>query len=166
MYQALLDMERQLDWTMTRKKAEIQDALGRPPTVRRVPRVRVGADSAHAVRRRCARSASSSRTPSPASSGRRVMAAATWTWNLVRASLRGSSRSKGACWRYVAPPCSSARLTGRMVQLPNQRAKDRPTARKLSTFIHRIFVELERDPALHPDGNTAEVTLHVRPGVL
>jgi hypothetical protein len=42
-------------------------------------------------------------------------------------------------------------------QLPNQRAKDRPTARKLSGFIKRIFVELERDRDLYPDGNTAEV---------
>lgn len=34
MYQSLLDMERKLDWTMTRKKVEVQDALSRVPTVR------------------------------------------------------------------------------------------------------------------------------------
>lgn len=28
MYTSLLDMERKLDWTMTRKRMEIQDALG------------------------------------------------------------------------------------------------------------------------------------------
>jgi SWI/SNF-related matrix-associated actin-dependent regulator of chromatin subfamily D len=33
MYQDLLGMERKLDWTMIRKKAEIQDALVRTPTV-------------------------------------------------------------------------------------------------------------------------------------
>ncbi len=33
MYQDLLEMERKLDWTTTRKKAEVQDALGRNPTV-------------------------------------------------------------------------------------------------------------------------------------
>lgn len=33
MYQDLLAMERKLDWTMMRKKAEIQDALVRTPTV-------------------------------------------------------------------------------------------------------------------------------------
>jgi SWI/SNF-related matrix-associated actin-dependent regulator of chromatin subfamily D len=43
------------------------------------------------------------------------------------------------------------------IQLPNQRAKDRPTARKLSTFIKKIFIELDRDRALYPEGNTAEV---------
>lgn len=35
MYQDLLEMERKLDWTMMRKKVEIQDALARNPTVRR-----------------------------------------------------------------------------------------------------------------------------------
>jgi SWI/SNF-related matrix-associated actin-dependent regulator of chromatin subfamily D len=34
MYQDLLDVERRLDWQMMRKKAEIQDTLGRPSTVR------------------------------------------------------------------------------------------------------------------------------------
>lgn len=33
MYQDLLEMERKLDWTMTRKRVEVQDALGRTPTV-------------------------------------------------------------------------------------------------------------------------------------
>ena len=30
LYTQLLDMERKLDWTMLRKKVEIQDALGKP----------------------------------------------------------------------------------------------------------------------------------------
>lgn len=34
MYQDLLEMERKLDWTMMRKKVEVQDALGRIPSVR------------------------------------------------------------------------------------------------------------------------------------
>lgn len=33
MYQDLLEMERRLDWTMMRKKVEVQDALTRNPTV-------------------------------------------------------------------------------------------------------------------------------------
>jgi hypothetical protein len=33
MYQDLQEMERRLDWTMTRKKVEVQDALGRSMTV-------------------------------------------------------------------------------------------------------------------------------------
>ena len=34
MYQDLLEMERKLDWTMMRKRVEVQDALGRTPNVR------------------------------------------------------------------------------------------------------------------------------------
>lgn len=33
MYQDLVNMERKLDWTITRKRTEVQDALSRPMTV-------------------------------------------------------------------------------------------------------------------------------------
>ena len=33
MYQDLINMERKLDWTITRKRTEVQDALSRPMTV-------------------------------------------------------------------------------------------------------------------------------------
>ncbi|KAF5369594.1 hypothetical protein D9758_002651 [Tetrapyrgos nigripes] len=39
MYQSLLDMERKLDWTMTRKRVEIQDAMSRNPTTTRTVRL-------------------------------------------------------------------------------------------------------------------------------
>ncbi|KAJ7355471.1 SWI/SNF complex protein [Mycena albidolilacea] len=39
MYQDLLGMERKLDWTMMRKKAEIQDALVKSPTTTRILRL-------------------------------------------------------------------------------------------------------------------------------
>ncbi|KAJ8516988.1 hypothetical protein ONZ45_g5755 [Pleurotus djamor] len=39
MYQDLLEMERKLDWTIMRKKAEIQDALARNPTTTRTLRL-------------------------------------------------------------------------------------------------------------------------------
>ncbi|RDB17579.1 SWI/SNF and RSC complexes subunit ssr3 [Hypsizygus marmoreus] len=39
MYQDLLEMERKLDWTMMRKKVEIQDALARNPTTTRTLRI-------------------------------------------------------------------------------------------------------------------------------
>ncbi|KIK18232.1 hypothetical protein PISMIDRAFT_632311 [Pisolithus microcarpus 441] len=39
MYQSLLEMERKLDWTMTRKRVEVQDALSRSPTTTRTLRV-------------------------------------------------------------------------------------------------------------------------------
>ncbi|KAF4611499.1 hypothetical protein D9613_003669 [Agrocybe pediades] len=39
MYEDLLNMERKLDWTMTRKKMEVQDALARTPTTTRTLRI-------------------------------------------------------------------------------------------------------------------------------
>lgn len=39
MYQDLLEMERKLDWTMMRKRVEIQDALARNPTTTRTLRL-------------------------------------------------------------------------------------------------------------------------------
>lgn len=33
MYTDLLEMERKLDWTMTRKRVEVQDVIGRQPSV-------------------------------------------------------------------------------------------------------------------------------------
>lgn len=38
-YQQLLDMERKLDWTMSRKRTEIQDALGKPSITTRTLRI-------------------------------------------------------------------------------------------------------------------------------
>ncbi|KJA22667.1 hypothetical protein HYPSUDRAFT_201995 [Hypholoma sublateritium FD-334 SS-4] len=39
MYQDLLEMERKLDWTMTRKRVEVQDAMARTPTTTRTLRI-------------------------------------------------------------------------------------------------------------------------------
>ncbi|KAI9463493.1 BAR-domain-containing protein [Boletus coccyginus] len=39
MYSSLLEMEKKLDWTMTRKRVEVQDALARNPTTTRTLRV-------------------------------------------------------------------------------------------------------------------------------
>ncbi|CAK5273926.1 unnamed protein product [Mycena citricolor] len=99
MYQDLLAMERKLDWTMTRKKAEIQDALVRTPNVQ----------------------------PS-------------------MTSLNGTD-----CTTHSARgPCLH------LFQLPGQRAKDKISARKFSTFIKRLVIELDRDPNLYPEGNIVE----------
>lgn len=43
------------------------------------------------------------------------------------------------------------------IQLPNQRAKDRVSPRKFSTFVKHLVVEMDRDPAQYPDSNTVEV---------
>ncbi|TEB33685.1 SWI/SNF complex 60 kDa subunit [Coprinellus micaceus] len=42
MYQELLETERRLDWTMTRKRIEVQDALSRTPSTTRTLRIFLG----------------------------------------------------------------------------------------------------------------------------
>ncbi|TFK97535.1 SWI/SNF complex 60 kDa subunit [Pterulicium gracile] len=53
-------------------------------------------------------------------------------------------------------PSWQLKVEGRMLELPNQRPKDRPPLRKLSTMVKRMVVELDRDPSLYPGGNIVE----------
>lgn len=50
------------------------------------------------------------------------------------------------------------------VQLSSQRAKERNPARKFSTLIKHMVVELDRDTALYPEGNIVEVRLRSAEG--
>ena len=56
MYQSLLEMEKNLDWTMTRKRVEVQDALARNPTVCPASRVVLPPFVHRVLRRRLERS--------------------------------------------------------------------------------------------------------------
>ncbi|KAF8200327.1 SWIB/MDM2 domain-containing protein [Pholiota molesta] len=106
MYQDLLEMERKLDWTMTRKRVEVQDALGRIPTTTRTLRIFLS----HTV--------------------------------------------SGQLWQN--PSDQPAVTNFERGRVPNQRHKDKTPPRKFSTMIKRMVIELERDPALYPDGNIVE----------
>ncbi|KAJ7908286.1 SWI/SNF complex protein [Mycena leptocephala] len=121
MYQDLLAMERKLDWTMMRKKAEIQDALVRTPTTTRTLRLFMS----HTV------------------SGQ------SWQTTPDLNDAPNFETGEGI-------PAWSLKIEGRLLELPNQRAKDKATARKFSTFIKRMVVELDRDATLYPDGNIVE----------
>jgi hypothetical protein len=79
MYQDLLEMERKLDWTMTRKKLEVQDALSRNPSVSHFLSSQFCPLEANAIRRSLLgrpqeHSGCSSATPSLGSRGRQVRA--------------------------------------------------------------------------------------------
>jgi len=121
MYQDLLAMERKLDWTMMRKKAEIQDALVRTPTTTRTLRLFMS----HTV------------------SGQ------SWQTTPDLNDAPNFETGEGI-------PAWALKIEGRLLELPNQRAKDKATARKFSTFIKRMVVELDRDATLYPDGNIVE----------
>jgi len=124
MYQDLLEMEKKLDWTIMRKKAEVQDALGRTASATRTLRLFLS----HTVSGQAWQSetsASGTTDPPNFETGQGVPA-----WQL--------------------------KIEGRLLEPPNQRAKDRTSPRQFSTLIKTMIVELERDPTLYPDGNVVE----------
>ncbi|KAJ6518597.1 SWI/SNF complex 60 kDa subunit [Mycena sanguinolenta] len=120
MYQDLLGMERKLDWTMMRKKAEIQDALVRTPTTTRTLRLFMS----HTV------------------SGQ--------SWQTASDLNDAPNFETGE-----GMPAWQLKIEARLLELSNQR-KDKAPARKFSTFIKRMVVELDRDATLYPDGNIVE----------
>ncbi|ESK90328.1 swi snf and rsc complex subunit ssr3 [Moniliophthora roreri MCA 2997] len=121
MYQSLLDMERKLDWTMTRKRVEIQDTLSRNPMTTRTLRIFLG----HTV------------------SGQTWQAGSEGNDNLNPETGEGIP-----AWQF--------KVEGRLLELPNQRAKDKVTPRKFSTFIKKMVIDFDRDPKLYPESNIVE----------
>ncbi|KAF8064246.1 SWI/SNF complex protein [Lyophyllum atratum] len=119
MYQDLLEMERKLDWTMMRKKVEIQDALARNPTTTRTLRLFLS----HTV------------------SGQ--------LWQTGGDLNANFETGEGI-------PAWAFKIEGRLLELPNQRTRDKTPQRKFSTMIKRMVIELDRDPTLYPEGNIVE----------
>ncbi|TFK27307.1 SWI/SNF complex 60 kDa subunit [Coprinopsis marcescibilis] len=119
MYQELLEAERRLDWTMTRKKFEVQDALSRSPTTTRTLRIFL----------------------SHSTSGQ--------TYQTTPDQVPNFETGEGIpAWQF--------RIEGRLLEVPNQRHRDRIPMRKFSTFIKRMVIELDRDAVLYPEGNIVE----------
>ncbi|OCH90078.1 SWI/SNF complex 60 kDa subunit [Obba rivulosa] len=121
MYTDLLQMERRLDWTMTRKRVEVQDALSRPIPTTRTLRIFMS----HTV------------------SGQ------AWQQGADAEPKINPETGEGI-------PAFSFRIEGRLLEIPNQRAKDRAPPRKFSTLIKQMAIELDRDPILYPEGNVVE----------
>ncbi|KAJ3507246.1 hypothetical protein NLJ89_g6411 [Agrocybe chaxingu] len=121
MYQDLLEMERKLDWTVMRKRAEVQDALGRTPTTTRTLRIFLS----HTV------------------SGQ------LWQTGGDIGTIANFDTGEGI-------PAWAFKIEGRLLEVPNQRNRDKTPQRKFSTLIKRMVVELDRDPTLYNDGNIVE----------
>jgi SWI/SNF-related matrix-associated actin-dependent regulator of chromatin subfamily D len=126
MYQDLLEMERKLDWTMTRKKVEVQDALAKTPTTTRTLRIFLS----HTV------------------SGQ--------VWQAGDTVLTEGGETPVNFENGQGIPAWAFKIEGRLLEVPNQRAKDKGTPRKFSSFVKRMIVELDRDTTLYPDGNIVE----------
>ncbi|TCD64932.1 SWI/SNF complex component snf12 [Steccherinum ochraceum] len=128
MYQDLIAMERRLDWTMSRKKAEVQDALIRTVPTTRTLRLFLS----HTV------------------SGQ------SWQQGTDPTAADASGETKPNLETGEGIPAWQFRIEGRLLEIPNQRSKDRAPPRKFSTLIKHMVIELERDPAQYPDGNIVE----------
>jgi len=124
MYQDLLDMEKKLDWTIMRKKAEVQDALGRTASTTRTLRLFLSHTSSG--------QAWQSETSAPGT-----------------ADPPNFETGQGI-------PAWQLKIEGRLLEPPNQRAKDRAPPKQFSTLIKSMVVELDRDPTLYPDSNVIE----------
>ncbi|KAH9936917.1 SWI/SNF complex 60 kDa subunit [Amylocystis lapponica] len=130
MYRDLLDMERRLDWTMTRKRVEVQDALMRIIPTARTLRIFLS----HTV------------------SGQ------AWqqTGDGVVPGGEGDAGVNPSPETGEGIPAWAFKIEGRLLEIPNQRAKDRSPPRKFSTLIKQMVVELDRDVTLYPEGNIVE----------
>ncbi|KII90186.1 hypothetical protein PLICRDRAFT_138717 [Plicaturopsis crispa FD-325 SS-3] len=126
MYQDLLEMERKLDWTMMRKKVEVQDALARNPATTRTLRIFLS----HTV------------------SGQ--------AWQTGEAPPEGNAEGNVNFETGQGIPAWAFKIEGRLLEPPNQRSKDKGALKKFSTFIKKMVVELDRDQTLYPDGNIVE----------
>lgn len=124
MYQDLVETERKLDWTMMRKKVEVQDALARNPTTTRTLRLFLS----HTVSGQLWQTGGGGADETP---------------------LANFETGEGI-------PAWAFKIEGRVLEVPNQRHRDRFPQRKFSTLIKRMVVELDRDPTLYPDGNIVE----------
>ncbi|PCH42853.1 SWI/SNF complex 60 kDa subunit [Wolfiporia cocos MD-104 SS10] len=127
MYRDLLEMERRLDWTMTRKRVEVQDAIQRIAPTTRTLRIFIS----HTV------------------SGQ------PWQQGIEGAGAEGDA-GKVNPETGEGIPAWSLRIEGRLLEIPNQRAKDKVPPRKFTTLIKQMMVEFDRDMALYPEGNIVE----------
>ncbi|EIW74788.1 SWI/SNF complex 60 kDa subunit [Coniophora puteana RWD-64-598 SS2] len=121
MYRDLVEMERKLDWTISRKRVEIQDALARSPSTTRTLRIFL----------------------SHTTSGQ--------AWQSTEGADPTVNLETGE-----GIPAWTLKVEGRLLEIPNQRSRDKVPPRKFSTFIKRLIVELDRDPSVYPDGNIVE----------
>ncbi|KAF8588121.1 SWI/SNF complex 60 kDa subunit [Ramaria rubella] len=126
LYLDLLEVERKLDWTMSRKKMEIHDAYAKVSVVPRTLRVFLS----HSVEGQPWQSGGEGVTLDPTSldfaSGQGIPS---WTFKVEG--------------RLLDAPNSNAYA-------------QRLSLRKFSSFLKAVIVEFDRDPAIYPDGNIVE----------
>lgn len=141
LYQQLLDMERKLDWTMTRKLAEISDALGRTPTV--CTMCQYLQSRACELNQRLQTTRTLRIFLSHSVSGQ--------VWQDAVAPLQDGMDAESG----QSIPAWTFRVEGRLLDSATSRQNKTP-ARKFSTFVKRLVVDWDQDPAFYAQSNMAE----------
>ncbi|KAL7425133.1 SWI/SNF and RSC complex subunit Ssr3 [Cryptotrichosporon argae] len=142
----LMEVEQKLDWTLLRKKAEINDALGRSQRVRRSLRVFIS-NTAHHQTWQAGEdvemgAAEAQAAGSDSAKGESI-------------GGEGSAEAKADLASGKGVPGWVLRIEGRLVDSGNNRLDK--TKRKFSTFLRSVVVELDgREVPTYPEGNIIE----------
>ncbi|EIW71550.1 hypothetical protein TREMEDRAFT_42914 [Tremella mesenterica DSM 1558] len=152
-FNELLDVEAKLDWTLMRKRAEINDTLGRPVKVKRNIRVFIS-NTAHDQTWQAAQSAQAVIDFDVS------MNAAVESKDSGDGVENGDQPSGGTgndvdLSTGKGIPGWVLRVEGRLLDSGNVRIDK--TKRKFSTFLRRVVVEFDnREPPTYPEGNVVE----------
>ncbi|WFD03542.1 non-specific serine/threonine protein kinase [Malassezia obtusa] len=147
-YADLQRVERKLDWTIARKRAELMDSMGKPPKVKRTLRIFVSNTCANQPFQLEAKEGAEEIEGEDLDAQKKERAAQevpSWT-------LRVEGRLLDPSFRSRAGAALSAQATA-----------SRIGAHKFSNLIKSCVVEFERDPALYPDGGQGDIVEWHRP---
>lgn len=148
-----MEMEKKLDWTMLRKKVEVQDAMGKVTYVRLV-HVQPCQTMLTLRHRQRERYEYSSAIHPPIKVGNaRDSQATRQTSTLALVFRHGRSRLKAACWRYELAKTTQGRwrfLMSASTPQPPGRSREKIPPKKFSNMVKSIVVDFDRDPSLHP----------------
>lgn len=159
LYADLVRMERALDWTVARKRAEIQDGLGRNTKIKRTLRIFLSNTCSNqpfqleAKREEMKRNAGTSRGKGTDADGDENDDE-TEEVEQDKDAKETADANETASWtlriegRLLEPSFKSRAHTAQALQA----AQARTGATKFSNLIKSIVVELVRDPSLYPAG--------------
>lgn len=168
MYQDLVRIERALDWTVARKRAEVQDALGRNTKVKRTLRIFLSNTCSNqpfqveAKRDAERRKEEANRSRAKNADGDDTMDGEDGASTSADVNKTTSEADKLEAIRPEEVASWTLKIEGRLLE-PSfksrahnaqalQAAQSRTNATKFSNLIRTIVVELIRDPTLYPAG--------------
>ncbi|WFD33103.1 non-specific serine/threonine protein kinase [Malassezia sp. CBS 17886] len=163
LYTDLQRMERNLDWTLARKRAELMDSMGKPPKVKRTLRVFISntcANQPFQLAERAAKTDPAAGDAADVAVGEAGDAATdgkgglhTTTPGAGAEGVEGGDQNTAPSW--------TLRIEGRLLDpsfrsragaaLSAQATASRVSAHKFSNLVKSVVVEFSRDAGLYPE---------------